>query len=97
MYVYILFSAGRGKFYIGETSDVAVRLNQHRTGYFKSSSTAGMSDWALVLVIDCGDRTKARQVETFLKRQRNRDFLTRFIHNESYRKKLLTERFGILG
>ncbi len=97
MYLYILFSAGRDKFYIGETSDVAVRLNQHRTGYFKSSSTAGMSDWALVLVIDCGDRSKARQVEAFLKRQRNRDFLTRFIHNESYRKNLLTERFGIFG
>jgi putative endonuclease len=96
MFVYIIHSPARDKFYIGETNDVDARLDQHRTGYFRSSSTAGTKDWTLVLVIPCGNRSKARRVEAFLKRQRNRDFLARFIHNDLYRKTLLEERFGIL-
>ena len=97
MFVYVIHSAARDKFYIGETNDVDVRLKQHRTGYFKSSSTAGTTDWTMVLVVDCGDRSKARLVEAFLKRQRNRAFLDRFIHDSLYRRALLADRFGIFG
>jgi putative endonuclease len=95
MYLYIIYSVSRDRHYIGETSNVETRVQQHNTGYFKSSSTAGATDWTPVLIIHCGDRSKARQVEAFLKRQRNREFLVRFIYDEPYRSTLLGERFGI--
>jgi len=95
MYVYILFSASRDRYYIGETLDIEQRLVQHGTGVFRRSSTANTSDRTLVLAIPCVDRSVARRLEAFLKRQRNRGFLQRFILNEAYRRTLLRERFDI--
>ena len=95
MYVYILFSASRDRYNIGETLDIEQRLVQHRTGFFRRSSTANTYDWALVLAIPCVDRSVARRLEAFLKRQRNRVSLQRFILNEAYRRTLLRERFDI--
>jgi putative endonuclease len=95
MYVYILYSAARGRYYIGETQNVEQRLMQHRTGFFRASSTANTTDWELVIAIPCADRIIARALEAFLKRQRNRQFLERFMLDEAYRKKLLFDRFVI--
>ena len=94
MFVYIIHSSSLDRFYIGETEDTDQRMHQHRTGYFKASFTRRAIDWTLVLVIPCADRTNARSIEVFLKRQRNREFLRRFITDEPYRNKLLNERFG---
>jgi putative endonuclease len=95
MFVYIIHSPALDRYYIGETSDVQQRLLQHRSAFFKASFTTRASDWELVLSIPCADRSVARKLEAFLKRQRNRDFFRQFINDDPYRNKLLLERFGI--
>ena len=83
------------RYYIGETEHVGIRLGQHIRGLFKGSYTTRASDWLLILEISCGDRTKAREVEAFLKRMRNRAFLERFIADTGYRTSLLRDRFTL--
>jgi putative endonuclease len=39
MVVYIIYSSKFNKYYVGECEDFAIRLVQHNSGFFKSSST----------------------------------------------------------
>ena len=43
--VYILYSAKSDRYYVGETDDVARRVELHNTGYFKGAFTSGADDW----------------------------------------------------
>ncbi len=39
-YVYILTNAGNSVLYVGVTSDLTLRIQQHKSGYFKNSFTS---------------------------------------------------------
>ena len=73
--LHILYSKRLDKFYVGETEDFNVRLEQHNTGYFKNALTSNASDWEEYLTAFCQDRSYARRVEMFIKRQKNRVFV----------------------
>ncbi len=70
-FVYIIYSDKLNRYYVGETEQLDLRLEQHTTGFFKNSYTAKTTDWKLHLVINCENRTKARKIEMHIKRMKS--------------------------
>lgn len=69
---YILFSASRDKFYIGETGDLEARLAQHNLHFFKGAATTIASDWIIYLTFPFENRAKAKAFEKFPKSMKSR-------------------------
>ncbi|MBO6662394.1 GIY-YIG nuclease family protein [Roseivirga spongicola] len=90
--LYILYSKGLDRYYVGETEDFNVRLEQHNAGYFKKSSTSNASDWEEYLTAFCQDRSHARRVEMFIKRQKSRVFIES-LRGDSQKLSSIIERF----
>jgi putative endonuclease len=61
-YVYVLESESTGRFYVGQSRNVAERLRRHNSGSEKS--TAPFRPWRRVLVIEKPSRSAAENVET---------------------------------
>ena len=76
-YLYILKSQESGKYYIGETGNIKKRLDAHR----KRKSSFGKRNSNLVLVYnkEFNRRSEAKKLESFLKRQKSRQFLDKLI------------------
>src|SRR5688572_1402151 len=83
-FVYILYSARRKRYYIGETEDVVQRLHWHNDHLFQKSSTIIANDWQLKKVIVFRNRREARRVETYIKSMKSSVFLQRLISEESF-------------
>lgn len=65
-YVYLLESiAATDERYIGSTSDLRKRLDEHNGG--KSAHTAKFKPWRVVTYMAFSDRTKAEAFERYLK------------------------------
>jgi putative endonuclease len=64
-FVYILFSEGSGKFYIGQTNDVNDRLMRHTAGY--KIFTSKYRPWKLIWYCEKEDRAEAMNLERKLK------------------------------
>ena len=80
-WVYILESQKDGSYYIGYTSDVNKRLNDHNSG--KSRYTSRKTPWKLVYHEEFEAKSEAIRRERFLKNQKNRDFYMSLIKNWS--------------
>ncbi len=50
-YVYILYSLKADRYYIGETSNIEQRLQQHNEGVFIGSYTKISNDWTIKRII----------------------------------------------
>ncbi len=59
MFVYILFSETRSRYYVGQTTDIDKRLKRHNGGIVPS--TKGGIPWKLVLQIPVDSRSEAIQ------------------------------------
>jgi len=88
-FVYILFSQSADRFYIGETCDVAERLIQHNSGFYKNAFTKQAADWTEFLKIECQSRKQAIEIENFIKKMRNRNFYLKIKENPSIVNDLL--------
>jgi putative endonuclease len=64
-YVYILYSPAADKFYVGQTNDLAARLNRHNAGF--NTSTKPYIPWSLKLALLKSTRSEAMQLEKKLK------------------------------
>jgi putative endonuclease len=65
-YVYLIESLSTpGQRYVGYTSNLKVRLEDHNAG--KSSHTAKFRPWRLVTYIAFSERAKAEEFERYLK------------------------------
>ncbi len=73
VYVYILYSKSKDKYYVGQSDDLKVRLASHNTG--KSPYTAIASDWALVYFEKYVSRTESRKRENEIKRKKSRKYI----------------------
>ena len=80
-YTYIIQSEADDSFYIGQTEDVHLRLNQHNNGL--SGYTSKKTPWKLVYFEEFTSRKEAISRERFLKKQRNRKFYETLIQNWS--------------
>ncbi len=78
--VYILYSASVDRFYIGYSSDIDRRLEQHNSN--QSEYTKNKGPWQLVYREAYSDKSIAIKRERFLKAQRNREFYLRLIRGE---------------
>jgi putative endonuclease len=82
-FLYILHSKSKGKYYIGETTDVDFRLNLHNSHSFKNSFTRIAEDWAVVLQFECKDKNEALYLEAFIKRMKSKKFIGKIINDQN--------------
>jgi len=74
-FVYVLQSVPTGRYYIGSTRDVMIRLTQHNSG--KTASTRNYRPWKLVHTEELPTPREARQKEFQIKAWKNREYMVR--------------------
>ena len=85
-YVYILFSKSTDRYYIGHTSNVNRRLEEHNHPDEFSKYTAKGIPWNLILSFEIShSRGDARKVEKFIKMQKSRSFILKLISEKDNR------------
>ena len=72
-YTYILFSESLGKYYTGQTEDIARRLLEHNTGKTEYMKTG--VPWVLVFAESFGSRSEAMALEQKIKKRRAKRYL----------------------
>ncbi|MBL7826272.1 MAG: GIY-YIG nuclease family protein [Saprospiraceae bacterium] len=80
-FTYILQSQSDGSFYVGYTSNLEQRLNQHNQGL--SRYTKGKTPWVIAYCESFETKSEAIKREIFLKNQRNKDFFLSLITGSS--------------
>ena len=71
--VYIIYSPSLDKYYIGYTSDITKRMQEHNTGV--STFTSRASDWQIKYLESYPTREDARKREQFIKAKKSRKYL----------------------
>jgi putative endonuclease len=93
-YVYILYSSKSDRYYIGYTSDVQRRLEEHNDPKRKNKFTTKHIPWELRATFEISEnRGDALLVERFIKKQKSRIFLKKLIEekkNSAYYTSLIT-------
>jgi len=77
--VYILYSPSKDRYYIGQTQDLANRLNEHNSG--ESKSTRAGIPWKVVYTKEFQTRSEAMIYENRLKSLKSRKILEELIHS----------------
>ncbi len=72
-YTYILYSVSKDRYYVGYTSDLAVRLNRHNTG--SSSSTKSGIPWKIVYFEEFATKSEAIKRELSIKNMKSRKYI----------------------
>ena len=83
-FMYILKSKKNGKYYIGATHCLEVRLKQHNAG--KIRSTKGLVPLEIVYSENYATNSEARKRESYVKRRKSRKFIDALM-----KKRILTE------
>ena len=92
-YVYILYSPGSDKYYVGQTEDIDQRLQYHNE-LSERSYTSKHRPWALVCKIEVPSRGVAMAMEGYIKGRKSRSYLKSLSAEEQARRRLLL-RFGL--
>jgi putative endonuclease len=71
--VYAIKSQIDSRIYVGFTSNVTRRLQEHNSG--KTKSTKGFKPWKLIYSEECETRVEARKREKYLKSGIGKEFL----------------------
>lgn len=83
-YIYILYSQSAKKFYVGQTSDVQRRLEEHNNPIVKSKFTAKFIPWEMTVFFHVSDsRADAMKIEKFIKSQKSKKFILKLIENKN--------------
>ena len=92
-YIYILYSPGTDKFYVGYTNDIERRLQEHNE-LSDNSFTSKYRPWILKSSFEVGNnRGVAMKIEKHIKRQRKRTYIEEIIKRSSITK--LIERYSV--
>ncbi|ABG57502.1 GIY-YIG nuclease family protein [Cytophaga hutchinsonii] len=73
-FIYIIFSAKVCRKYIGQTEDLALRLEQHNSNFYKSY-TNNKGPWVLIHFECYETRSEALRREKYLKSGAGRDWI----------------------
>jgi putative endonuclease len=76
-FAYVLQSIPTGRYYIGSTNDVQIRLSQHNAG--KTISTKYYRPWKIVYIEAFDTLPEARQREKRIKSWKNRDYMIKML------------------
>ena len=79
-YVYILFSQKLNRYYIGYTSELSKRLQEHNSG--KSSFTSKADDWNILYTEEFDARGEAHKRELEIKNKKSRKYIEWLIGNK---------------
>ena len=82
--LYILYSPGSDRFYVGETADPDQRLAHHRAG--QSRYTRRAADWVRVFLMSTPTQRDAKIVEQRIKRSKSRASIVRWIQGSDNRE-----------
>lgn len=95
-YVYIIYSQSRSTKYIGFTTDLKLRIKDHKSG--KSRYTKTASDWLIVYYEAFVNKTDAIREERFLKSGKGKERV-RFLLQETLQEMVgcRSGRTGSLG
>ncbi len=74
-FVYILYSNSADKYYVGETSNLEIRLDNHKSGFYSNAFTTIATDWGLFFKIECNDISQARKIEKHIKSMKSRKYI----------------------
>ncbi len=75
--VYILYSPGLDKFYVGQTANIADRLFRHKNSGSKSTKAA--KDWELKYTESFESRAEAVRRELEIKKKKSRVYIERLL------------------
>ena len=89
-WVYIIYSESLDKYYIGETENLSIRIEQHNQHFFKGAFTSIGQDWKLKWSIEVENREIARGIELFLKKQKSKHFIIRFLNSKEIQNSILS-------
>jgi len=81
-FVYIIYNARHDKFYIGQTYSLQKRIFEHKNGLSIYTSRYD-GEWLFLHKEKFKTRSEAMHKEKFLKQQKNKSFLKRYIKNNS--------------
>ena len=76
-FCYILYSAKLNKYYVGSTTDIDRRLQEHNRG--KEKFTKAGLPWELVYKESFEDLKQARQKEAYIKKMKSRKYIQALI------------------
>ena len=71
--VYIIFSKKLNRYYVGHTTDLFKRLNEHNSGI--SNFTSKANDWVLKFTEEFETRETARLKELEIKKKKSRKYI----------------------
>ena len=79
-FIYILYSPGADKYYVGYTTDYEKRLSDHNTQEHFNTYTSKFRPWELVAVFHAGDEeAQAIRMERFIKKQKSRRLIEQLV------------------
>jgi putative endonuclease len=80
MFVYVLESLSTGRYYVGSTSDLAHRLEEHNTPELNPCRwTRSRGPWKLVFSKEFNSATEALRAEKFVKRMKSRAYIEKLV------------------
>ena len=88
-FVYILFSRSIDSFYIGQSIDPALRLEEHNLHLMNRAFTKRADDWEIFFTIQCESRKQAILIEKNIKKMKSRKYLTNLKEDSDMVTKLL--------
>ena len=90
-YIYILYSVVGDKYYVGQTNDVARRIEEHNNP-IRSTYTSKYLPWKLSCYFAVGEeRASAMKVEKYIKKQKSKNFIKQLISSEDFRSLMLAD------
>jgi putative endonuclease len=93
--VYILHSIALDKYYVGQTINLAERIELHESKYFKNSFTTKANDWKLVGAFHCDSREEALFIEKQIKQMKSRIYIEKLI-KEPGKISVLREKWSLV-
>jgi len=75
-FVYIIYNEIADKYYIGQTSDLRKRIDEHNSGMSKYTAKY-KGGWRIIYTEEFTSRGLAMKRERFLKNQKNKEFYKR--------------------
>ena len=96
-YIYILYSPGSNRYYVGHTNDPERRLIEHNTTD-EAKYTSKYRPWEMQLIFEVSEkRGDAIRIEKFIKRQKSSIFLKKLIESGGDKNYVATLIRNVLG
>ena len=80
-YLYVLYSAKHDKYYVGETNRIDERIAEHNFS-LRNTYTSKYRPWKLAALFEITNRSKAREIEFFIKKQRSKFFIQKLVERD---------------